>query len=166
MVVGGVGLGSGHGGFRPSGPQPHLGYCSIDLSSRNCSRLPLIHLFARHLHLHLCIHQWIHSRTTQTPLCRISGLGVAPPRDPACQGDAAHRGVTWLCSLLTGLHGEGAGLAAGESGRHPRRVCGRRCHRGLGPLPSTPTPCCPPPDSTCSADVRGGGRGELRPIGF
>ena len=126
----------------------------------------LIHLFARHLHLHLCIHQWIHARTTQTPLCRISGLGVAPPRDPACQGDAAHRGVTWLCSLLTGLHGEGAGLAAGESGRHPRRVCGRRCHRGLGPLPSTPTPCCPPPDSTCSADVRGGGRGELRPIGF
>ena len=118
--------------------------------------LPSFDSSACHLHLHLCVHQWVHPRTTQTLLYRTSGLGVVPtPGDPVCWGDAGHRGVTWLCSLLVGLHGEGAGLAAGEPGRHPRRVCGRRCHRGLVPSLPTPAPRLPPPKTAPALQTSG-----------
>lgn len=50
-------------------------------------------------------------------------------------------GVIRSCFPLVGLHEEGAGLAAGERGHHPRHLCGRRRHRGLNPFPSsTPAP--------------------------
>lgn len=155
--MGGAGL--EHGGLGPSVSGTRLGCCSTDLHRASCSRL------GHRRWLVIGTFIWVLGGVSiqQTP----SPLSAGPPgwRWPLLvilplAGDVAHRRVTWLCPPFAGLHGEGAGLAAGEPGHHPWRVCGRRCHRGQGPIPPLPSP--PPaslPDGPSSADVLVGGRG-------
>nr|XP_030720478.1 CD82 antigen isoform X2 [Globicephala melas] len=56
-------------------------------------------------------------------------------RGPRWQWDPEQQQPRRVACVQGGLHGEGAGLAAGEPGHHPWRVCGRRCHRASGDAP-------------------------------